>query len=79
MRCKFCKKELNVFRKNKQFCCSYCAVAYYQNKEKLKYNCLYCGGLCYSRRRVCVNCLKLGISKKRLILNQRLKQNKYIY
>jgi len=72
MICKNCQKLIDLKkRRSINFCCEKCYKEYYLKTNKYKYNCMFCGKLCTSRRRVCFDCLKLGKNeiKRRYLIN----------
>ncbi len=69
-KCKACNKNINHNVYNSiNFCCDKCYKNYYLKTNKYKFNCMFCGKICTSRRRICFDCLKLGKQELRRRLN----------
>lgn len=72
MKCIHCNKEinLNIYKSNK-FCSAFCCMQAYQFKTRRTNVCMVCGASCYSKHRICLNCLKLNKTELRRKLNEK--------
>lgn len=71
VKCIHCKiKDINPYLyKSDKFCSAFCCMQAYQHKTRRNNICLSCGCNCYSKHRICLNCLKLN----KVELRRRLK------
>ena len=71
MKCIHCKtRDINPYvYKSDKFCSAFCCMQAYQKKQRGSHECLSCGNSCYSKHRICLNCLKLNKTELRRKLN----------